>query len=388
MKHILKSALLLLCGAAILTACDDDRDHNPTIELPTTFKLNAPAYSSAVMNLEKTGSFNLTWSQPDYGFPVSCEYTLELNTDETFEAAPVLSKVYSTPEAEIAGADLNTKLQVQEGWESEDDAPAEMTIYARVLAHAVGSSALSNTNEIASNTISFKVAPTYVNTSVAAPELWYLVGDFTGTGNWKNTDDAIGLGLVPMLPSDNETYDVITGQGVISYTGYFLASKGFKLIKEPGGWNDQWGSSDNALSPVKNDGGSSNFFVPSDGYYTITLNTATDELSIVAYAGDAPAVYTQMLISGDFNGWATDTQMTAVYTFSDTECHDWYFDLDATSGDTTAKFLIDSAWSVNWGDTAFPYGKGAQNGPNIPVAAGKYRVFFNDITGQYQFLPL
>lgn len=388
MKHILKSALLLLCGAAILTACDDDRDSNPTIELPTTFKLNTPAYSNIAMNLAKTENFTIAWSQPDYGFPVNCEYTLELNTDETFAKAPFMTMVCPTPEATISGSELNTKLQVQEGWQAETDAPAEMTIFARVLTHAVGASSLSNTNEIESNVISFKVAPYYVNTSVAAPELWYLVGDFTGAGNWKNADDAVGLGLVPFYASDKEEYDVLTGQGVISYTGYFLSSRSFKLVKTPGGWNDQWGTSDGALSPVKNDGGSQNFVVPADGYYTITLNTATDELSVEAYTGDTPSIYAQMLIAGDFNGWTTDTQMTAVYTFSDTECHDWYFDLDASSGDTTAKFLTDSSWSVNWGDTSFPFGKGSQNGPNIPVLSGKYRVFFNDITGQYQFLPL
>ena len=52
---------------------------------------------------------------------------------------------------------------------------------------------------------------------------------------------------------------------------------------------------------------------------------------------------------------------------------------------TTAKFLTDNTWAVNWGDTEFPYGKGSQNGPNIPVSEGKWRVFFNDISGIYYF---
>ena len=64
--------------------------------------------------------------------------------------------------------------------------------------------------------------------------------------------------------------------------------------------------------------------------------------------------------------------------------HIWMFDLDATSGDTTAKFLYDG-WSPNWGATGFPFGWGVNNGANIPITAGNYRVIFNDIDGYYHF---
>ena len=35
MKKIIKSAMLLLCSVCILTACEDDRDSNPTLQKPT-----------------------------------------------------------------------------------------------------------------------------------------------------------------------------------------------------------------------------------------------------------------------------------------------------------------------------------------------------------------
>ena len=42
----------------------------------------------------------------------------------------------------------------------------------------------------------------------------------------------------------------------------------------------------------------------------------------------------------------------------------------------------------NWGNAKFPYGIGTNGGENIKVKAGHYRVFFNDITGNYMFISL
>ena len=59
-------------------------------------------------------------------------------------------------------------------------------------------------------------------------------------------------------------------------------------------------------------------------------------------------------------------------------------ELDATSGDTTAKFLY-AGWTPNWGASTFPYGFGVNGGANIPVVAGKYVAILNDIDGYYHF---
>ena len=69
------------------------------------------------------------------------------------------------------------------------------------------------------------------------------------------------------------------------------------------------------------------------------------------------------------------------------ENHDWYL-LNVTYGDTELKFAANGAWDVNWGNTNFPYGIGTGGGPNIPVKAGTYNVFFNDILGIYNFVPV
>ena len=49
MNKILKSFLIIGLGLGIFTACDDDRDSNPTLISPTEFVLNTPAISGTVI---------------------------------------------------------------------------------------------------------------------------------------------------------------------------------------------------------------------------------------------------------------------------------------------------------------------------------------------------
>ena len=135
---------------------------------------------------------------------------------------------------------------------------------------------------------------------------------------------------------------------------------------------------------VKNDGGSGNLTVPGEGYYMIHLNTATDVLTIEPYEG-AVGVYTQIAMPGAYQGWDTGLNLMEGMSTS-VENHDWYLK-NVTYEDTELKFAADNSWDVNWGATGFPYGQGTQGGANIPVAAGTYHVYFNDILGTYNFVP-
>lgn len=78
MKNIIKSTALLLCSLAFFTACDDDRDNNPTIQTPTTFVLNTPSYAQANVDLATSESLAFSWSQPDYGFPALASYQIQV----------------------------------------------------------------------------------------------------------------------------------------------------------------------------------------------------------------------------------------------------------------------------------------------------------------------
>lgn len=50
-----------------------------------------------------------------------------------------------------------------------------------------------------------------------------------------------------------------------------------------------------------------------------------------------------------------------------------------------AKFRANNEWAVNWGASTFPNGVGTQDGPNIPVTAGTYKVTLNITSGEYKF---
>ena len=212
---------------------------------------------------------------------------------------------------------------------------------------------------------------------LGTPDLWYLVGSCIGDGSWGNAAGALGTALIPMYPaSDNYS--------ILSYIGYFPAGQGFKLIHNPGSWDEQWGMGDGAL--VKNDGGSSDIKMAEDGYYEITYDMDMDAVTITKYTG-AVSVYNIMGMPGDYQDWNPGGTLMARMS-SVVENHDWVIKGATYANDTELKFAADGGWNVNWGSSTFPVGAGVGNGPNIPVPAGTYDVIFNDILGRYYFIAL
>ena len=394
MKKILFASLLGVLTLGFFS-CEDDNDSNPVVQQPSGFELNTPALAGNVYDLERTDSISFTYSQPDYGYTAAVSYYAQVSLTDTWEAPADATEDDAPVFVELDGfvntADFNAsavlidRAIMQMGEYTEETVPETLKIYVRMRA------TLYSGYECFSNSIELTVAPYYTELSAAEPELWYLLGGCIGDGLWTNNGVGdIGTSLIPMSLVSGYEYNASTGQGELTYTGYFLANQGFKLVKTPGAWTDQWGNGGAAGidNPVKNDGGSKDFMVPSDGYYTITLNTETNTLSIVP-ATSTPAVY-HIQVQGLFNGW-TDATMTPVNTVTPNNNHVWKYELDATSGDTTLKFKVSPAddgndgWSINWGGTEFPYGIGTSGGADIPVAAGNYLVIFNDITGYYHF---
>jgi starch-binding outer membrane protein SusE/F len=302
----------------------------------------------------------------------STSFTDAVSIDFTFTgAAGALVKVKNS--------DLNTA--VLDLTNSEDAS----TIYIKMNAYLVagGSKTMQSAKTSSgSSTLSMTIDPYSVLkpfSAVSAVHPYYIVG--LG-GNWNNSVDGLGSSLIPLGLVSGNAYNT-DGAGTFVYTGYFSASTSFKLVGVIGGWNEQWGSSDGALTAVHNDGGSSNFAVPSDGYYTITLNSIKNTLKIEA-ASVSPTSYTQIGLIGDINGWGSDVVMTAN---SNTNGHVWYttytFTGDASQG---IKFRANGGWDINWGSPNFPYGFGVQNGDNIMYTAGTYTIIFNDMSGVFYFI--
>jgi hypothetical protein len=393
MKKIFLSSLMLLSMALVFTACDDDRDSNPTLVQPTSFTLNNPV--NPMVDLALSTGIPFAWSQPDFGgWPAACEYQFEVSptnewtvstdmaaadtTGATIANYSVLKTVYAGTKGDMLAEELNKALNRICMWE-EDAVPQKQTVYVRCRAITNGA------EPVYSNVVSLDVNPYYVDLSNEVSEeieIWYLVGAGIGSSDWNNDAGAVGSGgLIPMYPVFDTDGSVMPGE--IQYAGYFTADMQFKLIKNPGSWDDQWGMGDAGY--VKNDGGSGNLTVPAEGYYYIHLNTATDELTIEPYEGTV-GVYTMIGMPGNYQGW--DTGANPMNGMSTTvENHDWYLK-SVTYEETTLKFAADNDWAVNWGGNGFPYGQGAQDGPDIAVPAGTYHVYFNDILGTYNFVPV
>ena len=382
---------MLLSMALVFTACEDDRDSNPTLVQPTSFTLNNPV--NTLVNLAASTGIPFAWSQPDFGgWPAACEYQLEVSPTNEWTVSTAdadadttgtvvanyatIKTVYASCSGNMLTEELNKALNKIAKWE-EGNVPEKQTVYVRCSAVTAGA------QKVYSNVVSLDVNPYYVDVSTEVSDeiqLWYLIGACIGDGSWSIGGD-VGVAMIPMYPVYKDDGSVVPGE--IQYVGYFPADQGFKLIQVPGDWKAQWGQGDAGY--VKNDGGSSDIKLPADGYYMIHLNTATDELTIEPYVL-AVGVYNQIAMPGDYQGWDTGADlMNPMSTV--VENHDWYLK-SVTYEDTALKFAADNSWDVNWGGKGFPHGLGTQGGPDIAVPAGTYHVYFNDIMGTYNFVAV
>lgn len=216
--------------------------------------------------------------------------------------------------------------------------------------------------------------------SQVTPKLYYIIG--LGDEKWDTSPAGLGVSYYPMGLVYGNQYDS-NGNGTFTYTGHFTTDKRFKLIGGTLDWSEQWGNRDTRGidSPVHNDASSSDFLVPTNGYYRITLNSITNNLTISPIAA-TPTVYGSMGLIGTFSGWSADMNMIPTEPVNN---HEWYmtykFDVNGE-----CKFRADGLWNTNWGENMYPYGIGVQGGANIPYNAGTYTFFLNDIDGTYYFI--
>lgn len=409
MKAIKYSAIAL-AATALFAACDDDRDDNPVLAPVSEFHLNTPAFVNQLVDLGLSDSLTISWDQPSYGFPIVVNYNVEVSKTGEFttsyaqqtadETGATKADYYSFDATQqcsqnIAARDFSRAIAALSSWEGEADVPAEQELYVRVKACPSSKSDLGGTMTSVSNAFKFSTRPVYVALKDADPQLWYLIGACIGDGKWTNNNDGFGVSTFPFSIISGAKYDSNTGVGAIVFNGY-LTTDGFKVIKTIGSWDEQIGSGDGGF--VFRDGGSGNITVDKNGYYKVTMNTAsatfgaTDKTAtadgdiVIEPLESTPAVYETMSIAGDFNGWDDECAMTPVSTAECVKDHNhlWTYELEVPEGGTTLMFTTPS-WGSNWGGNEFPYGVGVSGGGNISVPAGSYTVTFNDVDGTYAF---
>lgn len=405
--------MMMVATMVAFTSCDSDRDSNPELLTPTEFTVNNPAVGDALVDLEKSKSVELTWSQPQFttmNAPVAAKYQVQVSSTGSFttkydeEAEDNssadyidLEDVYPLCKANVPTASIATALAKLNKWD-EDQVPAEQKVSMRVRAFVQDASKVT-LSEVTSNVVAINAVPYYVVLTTADPLLWNLIGGDIGDGAWKW---AIPTSSFPMQPVKDGDYDKKTGEGVTEWVGY-LGGNGLKLnLGEADGWKNQVGAGDGGAY-VLNNGGSGDIKVAAPGVYRVTFNTTGAQgatgntpakLTIEPYEGNAPT-YSKICLAGEFNGWSEkDNALSPAHVCAGENNHDWYMTFTNPEGGTV-KFT-NGTWDTNWGvdaggvltfNTGYLYGLGVAGGGNIALPAGKYMVIFNDITGYYRFIP-
>ncbi len=158
------------------------------------------------------------------------------------------------------------------------------------------------------------------------------------------------------------------------WRGTVTLTEGALKFRANGSWAINWGGSTFPSGTGELNG--PDIPVAEAGNYLVSFNTST-----LAYNFLIIGDYNTVGIIGDATpgGWENDTPM-------ERDANDqsiWKLRIVLTTGE--AKFRADNDWTVNWGGGTFPTGVATQDGPNIPIAAGEYRVTFNSTTGAYSF---
>ncbi len=396
MKKI-DNILLWMIGLVFLTSCAEEELGpviNPAAENGSlTYVLNQTRYSDFTYVLEQqndgTNMDALVTTQPDYGFKAAVTYYVQVSFNESMADFVELPSSVQGENVAINTKEMNKALfDLYQGEMPNPSVSKDIYVRLKAIVSTATKDALTTeptVKPLLSNVIKLNVLPYYIENlkpynEAAVLSPYYIIG-YMG---WDNSTDGLGSNVIPLSVVEGNVYNA-EGKGIYSYTGYFEASKTFKLIGVVGGWTEQWGNkdADGIDNPVHNDGGSSNFKVPEDGYYTVTLNSIINQVSITKTT-ITPKLFSNMGMVGEMTGWGgtPDIAMTAYQTVNN---HMWYAEYTFTA-DSKCKFRYNSDWGDNWGHNSFPYGIGTPGGSDIPAKAGTYMVFFNDIDGTYSFI--
>ncbi|MBR5726549.1 MAG: leucine-rich repeat protein [Muribaculaceae bacterium] len=223
-------------------------------------------------------------------------------------------------------------------------------------------------------------------------DMWYLWGNFFGSHIWgtETGDAALGVSVLPMYPDGKFNSQ---GKGTLTWSGYVPRGY-FTILHEPGDLSEAWvvdSQGHYVVHSIEDDDPAYSTFLLDAGFYTITLDTKTMTLSFEPYLMEG-YFFDSITMPGYYNNWDNSLNaMTPVNTGSlSMENHDWYVAEWTLTNDASyygeLKFCAYDNWDYNWGAEGFPYGQGVQGGMNIPAKAGTYIVFFNDLTGHYNFI--
>lgn len=213
-----------------------------------------------------------------------------------------------------------------------------------------------------------------------APE-YYLVGKLQGWSPEPKDKTCLMYAETPMVQS---------------YTTQWNDDANLKiwLGSDWGDWNNAYGSATmaDANTPTGNlkvDNKAGAIVCPEPGaYYTFTADFSTMTYSWTKLENQNPTAYEKVGLIGVGGDWDNDVDMTEVTP------HNWFIEKNIPEG--SFKIRANHKWddAANWGfaegQEFSSTGKLITSGgsKDIKIAAGKYRIFFNDITLEYAIIAV
>ena len=272
--------MLLLAGPLLWTGCGDDRDNNPVLQEPTGFNLDTPAQANEVYDLKNLSSFELTCTQPDYGYVAATTYRLQLSLEETFKEADeaagtvanyaTLSTAYIKPDLDVDAMEF--AMALLDLWKASNEnaelPETPLPVYIRL------SATLSNNGmgQVYSNSIELpKVLGYNVEPPVSLPEQMFLVGDFATGNSWGKWVE-----MVPVTETPGKFWSV----------QYFGGNNSMKFNANPIWDGNQVAYSEGlvpsasqtyaGVSGVDDGSGGQNIGVQNAGWYIVVVTTALE----------------------------------------------------------------------------------------------------------------
>jgi hypothetical protein len=337
--------------------------------------MNTPALQDQYLELTEDGTFELTCSQPDYGYSAITNYSVEVSLTENFAQYEVLTPTEPTvARMTLKDSDLAIALCNLYGFTSDEtyqDLPADR-VYFRTVAELSGVEG----SQITSNVVYLNKVKFYL--AVATPGYIYLVGAPEG---WAGPTESNASHY-----ADWRLYESNDAIGSKIYSGVFDIPAGsamFRFYTALTGWDtDSYGSQvdDNPIE-FSIDGVFSNDLVKGKGSFsfpdwpggqmTIIVDMSIENnYSITIMAGSqAVATPRYVYLVGSQAGWAEPSADNA-----DTY-NEWRLVDKSESGIYSATFDIsaqDLYFRVypeltGWGST--PY-SAAADGSNVDLTFG------------------
>lgn len=179
---------------------------------------------------------------------------------------------------------------------------------------------------------------------------------------------------------------------VQSYTTQWNDDANLKiwLGSDWGNWDNAYGAKDNGDNSVEGKiAGSGAIVCPEPGaFYTFKVDFSTMTYKWTKLENQNPTAYEKVGLIGVGGDWDNDVDMTEVTP------HNWFIEKNIPEG--SFKIRANHKWddAANWGfaegQEFSSTGKLITSGgsKDIKVSAGKYRIFFNDITLEYAIIAV